>query len=275
MRSRIALNLLLFMLVAALGLFVYLKPTNTPPLEHPLSKLSPRAIQHIKIEKTGQPTITLEQRSGTWFMTAPFAARGDPLKINALLDILNARSLPRFNADHLDRYELDTPLLTLTIDQQIFHFGTINTLNQSQYINTDNSVFMIPTKFFATALSQPADFASKKLLGENESPTGFDLPDQQFTRNINGTWVSATSQTQPSQDQLNNYAEEWRLASALITQPNSQSKPLESIAIHLATGKTIAIKILMRQPELVLLRTDENLQYHFPPDLAQRLLLTH
>lgn len=274
MKSRIILNLLLFALVAGLSLFVYLKPKDTPQAEFPLSQLSASAIRHIKIEKTGQPPLEFEQRAGAWFMTGPFPARGDQLKIAALLDILGARSQQRFAADHPERYELDKPLLTLTLGHQAFHFGTVNPLSQSQYVNTDNAVYMIPTRYFASALTQPADFASKNLLADNEIPTGFDFPDQKFTRN-NGTWISNPTSDKLSQDQLNSFAEKWRMASALISQPYDRSKPLDQFFIHLASGKTIQIKILTREPELVLLRTDENIQYHFPQAVGKRLLLPH
>lgn len=274
MKSRILLNLLLFILVAGLSLFIYLKPKNGSPAAFPLSSLSANTIQHIKIEKAGQPPIEFEMRSGIWFMTRPFSARGDHLKITALLEILSARSPQRFTADHLERYELDKPLLTLTLDNQAFRFGTVNPLSQAQYINTDNAVYMIPTRFFAGALTQPSDFSSKKLLAENEIPTGFDFPDQKFTR-TNGTWTSSPVNAKLTQDQLNSFAEEWRMASALISQPYDQSKAMDEFTIHLANGKAISVKTLKRQPELILLRSDENLQYHFSQEVAKRLFLPH
>lgn len=274
MKSRVILNLFLLALVTGLGLLVYLKPKEAPQAEFPLSQLSANAIQHIKIDKTGQPPIEFVKRAGTWFMTSPFPARGDDIKITALLDILGAHSPQRFAADHLERYELDKPLLTLTLDRQTFQFGTVNPLSQAQYVNTDNVVYMIPTRFFASALTQPADFANKKLLAEHEIPTGFDFPDQKLSRN-NGTWTANPTNATLSQDQLNSFAEEWRMASALISQPYDHSQPLDEFSIHLANGKTILVKTLKRQPELVLLRTDENLQYHFPEEVAKRLLLPH
>ena len=274
MKSRFILNLFLFALVAGLSLFIYLKPKNSALPEFALSQLSSNTIQHIKIEKTGQVPVELEQRAGSWFITRPFLARGDQLKIKSLLDILGAHSQQRFDADHLSRYELDKPLLTLTLNQQTFQFGTINPLSQAQYVSTGNAVYMIPTRFFAGALAQPADFSSKKLLADNEVPVGFDFPNQKFTR-TNGTWIADPISTKLSQDQLNSFADEWRMASALSSQPYDHSTPLNTFSIRLANGKTILMHTLQQQPELILLRTDENLQYHFPPEVAKRLLFPY
>ena len=272
MKSRIVLNLFLLALVAGLSLFIYLKPKPAAQADFALSQLAADTIQHIKIEKAGQPPLEFSKQAGAWLMTSPFNARGDQLKISALLDILNAHSQQHFPAGHLERYELDKPLLSLTLGDQTFQFGTINPLSQSQYVHTNNAVYMIPTRYFASALTQPADFSSKKLLGENETPSGFDFPDHKFSRN-NGTWVSSPANDKISQDQLNGFAEEWRMASALISQPYDHSKPLEEFSVHLVSGKIIQFKILQRQPELILLRADENLQYHFPQEVANRLLL--
>jgi len=42
--------------------------------------------------------------------------------------------------------------------------------------------------------------------------------------------------------------------------------------VRLANGKTVQFHILQREPDLVLLRGDENMQYHLPGGVGNRLL---
>ena len=271
MKSRILLNLVLFAVVAGLSLFIYLKPKPASHSEFPLSSQASNTIRQIKIEKKGQPAIELQKRGDAWFLATPFQGRGNIFKVDQLLDLLKATSKQRFEATHLERFELDKPLLTLTFNQQIFYFGTINPLSQEQYVSTGNAVYLLPTSYFSTALAQPSDFASKKILAEDEIPAGFIFDTLHLTRS-NGNWVASPDKPGLSQDRLNAFADHWREASALLSQPYDQSKPLEEFSLRLTTGKIIPIKILQRQPELILLRADENLQYHFPQETAASLL---
>ena len=45
------------------------------------------------------------------------------------------------------------------------------------------------------------------------------------------------------------------------------------VTVALKDGRSLALGILQREPELVLLRADEGIQYHFFADVGRRLLL--
>jgi len=134
-----------------------------------------------------------------------------------------------------------------------------------------NKVFLLPTHYFAIAFSQPADFISKKLLSEDEIPTAFHFTHLKLERN-NGHWAMTPPNPKMDQDQLNRFADDWRLASALHSQPYDQSKPISEYTLQFQNGKSVQFLVLQQQPEFVLLRTDENIQFHFPQDTAKRLL---
>ncbi len=271
MKFRSTQNLILLVLVLGLSLFIYLKPKQSSPSLFPISDLSSTAIQQIKIEKKGQPALELKKRGNAWFVAAPFQARGDNNKIEQILSILSARSNQQMAATQLDRFELDHPLLTLTLNQEVLKFGTINPLTRQQYVLSGNKVFLISTNYFATAFSQPTDFISKKLLAEDETPTSFHFAQFKLDRH-DGQWIMTPPNPNMNQDQINRFADDWRMASALYSQPYDKSKPISEYALQFQNSKSVQFQVLQLKPEFILLRTDENIQFHFPQDTAKRLL---
>jgi hypothetical protein len=55
-------------------------------------------------------------------------------------------------------------------------------------------------------------------------------------------------------------------------QPQSAKSARETFRIHLKSGASFTLGVVAREPELVLARSDETLQYHFRAELAKRLL---
>ncbi|MDD5329839.1 MAG: DUF4340 domain-containing protein [Sulfuricella sp.] len=273
MKRRILLNLALAALVAALALFVWLKPKPAGPAEYRLSTLSAADIGRIAVEKPGQAPIVLEKHPSGWRLAQPFPARADGEAVARVLETLAATSAQRFPAADLGRFQLDRPLLRLSLGGQQFSFGTQNPLTGGVYVATGGNVFLIAPRHLAGALRLPADFASHAFLAEDERLAGFESDNLTLSQAQDGKWSSSPAHPEWSQDDLNRWADEWRHASSLITQPYDGTPPVAAFTLHLRGGKTLSGKILRREPELVLLREDENLQYHFPAEVGRRLLL--
>src|SRR4029079_6997232 len=128
------LNALLLVVVAALGAFVYLKPSVDSRNENALSKLKASEANTIRIERPGAGAISLEKKSGGWKVTAPLSARADETRVQRLLSIVEAKSAAKSPATELARFELDPPSATLTIGKQAFSFGMVNSLTREQYV---------------------------------------------------------------------------------------------------------------------------------------------
>ncbi|MHB1291914.1 MAG: DUF4340 domain-containing protein [Sulfuricella sp.] len=272
MKSRILLNLALAALVAVLILFVWLKPGPTAQTEFKLSTLASASINRIAIEKPGQPAIVLQKNLAGWRLSAPFQARAEGAAVGRLLETLAATSLQRFPATDLGRFQLDNPLLRLTFNDQEFSFGTQNTLTGEVYVATHGGVHPVAPSYLAHAMKMPADFAARAFLAEEEKLSGFEFADLKLSQNSEGKWSATPARPNWSQDDVNRWVDEWRHASSLVTQPYDGTPPQESFTLRLGNGKLIPCKILRREPELVLLREDENLQYHFPAEIGKRLL---
>ncbi len=271
MKARLLLNIALAAAVIALALAVWLDPAPQASA-YPLSGLEPETVRQIRIDKPGQAAVVLEKTAAGWRLAAPFAARADAIRPERLLALLSVTSPERFAATDLARFELDKPLLTLTLGSQRFAFGGLNPLSQQQYVATGGNVFLIDPQLASDAYVKAADFAAKNLLAPNEQPIGFDLPERKLERDGNGKWSAIPPLPDVTQDGFNRFADEWRNASALLVQPYDGSKPLRGLRLHFADGRGLNLAVIQERPDFVLLREDEKLQYHFLPQMAERLL---
>ena len=253
MKSRLVLNLALAALLLALGLFAWFHSKTAPQPAYRLSAQTPATVNRIVLSRPGQPAVKLEKGPSGWQLTAPFAARADTPAVDRLLSLLAATSARRLPADDPARFGLNQPMVQLSINSQEFIFGTQQPITGEQYVATGSSVYLVASRYLADALQPATNLASKHLFGHDEIPTGVEL---------------AGAETAPPKQWL----QSWREATSLVTQPYAGAKSLGQIRVRLASGATLNLAILQREPELVLLRTDEKLQYHFPAETGKRLL---
>ena len=271
MKQSFWLNMALLLGVAVIGAFVYLQPPADAPVEHAVSTLQPAAAMAVRIERPGMTTVVLDKKQGTWFLVAPFAARADEFMVQRLLAVLQARTVHRFSAKDLARFNLERPQARLIIDSQPFDFGLVNELSQEQYVLTGDAVYALSTRYGLALPTRPEVLASRRLLAPGEAPVriappGFTVTDAQ------GRWVLDPTPDDWSQDEINRWVDEWRFASALRIEPYQQGEPQKAVRLELRNGETLVVGILSRQPELVLLRADQRLQYHFVAEVGKRLL---
>lgn len=271
MNKRTLLNLALAALVAGIGLFLYFRPGEDAAKTYPLSDQTAAAVRAIEIDKADQAPIHLEKTPTGWMLTAPFKARANAFKVQEILDILDARSTLNLPNSRPAEYQLDKPLATLVLNGQSFHFGMMSPIQQMQYVGSEGRVYLLPPRYFSRLLGAPADFASKSLLAAGETPIGFDFPGVHLLQS-EGTWSVTPPDPAFTPDRLNQLADDWQQASSLITQPYNGKPPLERFAVRLADGRRIPMAVLETAPEFVLLREDENLEYHFPQGAADTLL---
>ena len=264
------LNLALLAAVIALALFAYHKPQKKEP-EHKLSMLKAGEAKTIKVEIAGSAPLLLERTATDWKLTAPVAARADSFQIQRLLEILDATSKDRFPAMGLARYELNEPPARVTINQQAFAFGTINEMSREQYVLTQDGIYPLALRYGAALPKNALQLVSRQLFAPDEAPIAFELSEFRLALE-DGKWQLAPPAADLSQDDVNRWVDEWRLATALAVQPASKRKPLTTVKFKLKNGSEIAVAVLQREPQLVLARNDQGFEYQFVGDAAKRLL---
>jgi hypothetical protein len=271
MKQSFWLNVSLLLGVALAGLFVYLRPPAQAPGEHAVSGLAPASAASVRIERPGIDTVVLEKKDGTWFLAAPFSARADEFMVQRLLAILGARTAYRFAGADLARFGLDKPSARLVIDGQSFDFGLVNEISHEQYVRTGDAVYALSARFGLALPARAEALASRRLFAPGEklariSPPGFSVA------RSGERWVLEPRAPDWSQDDINRWVEEWQAAYASRIEPQRQGEASESVRIELANGEKLAMGVLGRKPELVLLRPEQRLQYYFPAEVGKRLL---
>src|ERR671913_753356 len=148
MRAWITIALLLAA-VAGLGTWVYYRQREAPSATTAaLSELKPKGVSRIRLEHASQASapvaVVLQRKDDAWHMVEPFKARVDPFQVDRLLAVLDLRSSARYPANDLARYGLAPPVARLTIDDQTFAYGAVNTVTREQYVMTRDAVYAIP-----------------------------------------------------------------------------------------------------------------------------------
>jgi hypothetical protein len=256
--------------VAVLGLYVYFKPARAPT-EYTLSPLKAQDIKSIRVERPGDTApLLIERRQDGWYVASPFAARADALRAHQVLAIAEAKSLHRLPATDLGRFELDRPVAWVTLAGQTFSFGLVNAVTREQYVLSGDFVYTLHPRYGASLPARAADAVNRQLFAADETPVRFELGD--FTvEQRDGKWRLMPGAGALSQDDLARWVDEWHLASALRVEPWAGRKPVAEVRVRLKSGGSVTLGVVARQPELVLVRIDEKMQYHLRAEAAKRL----
>lgn len=274
------LNLALLVVVAGLGLFAWYHSQQVPKDTRPrLTDLSPDAVQTVDIQRAGQPEVQLARRDGDWRLLAPITARADAFAVKSLLRLLHApveSSITPKDSD-LARYGLEPPKLTVRLNGGTIEFGERHPLKNEQYVKFGSAVRLISSQYYAQAAAPYTNLIDSRLIEAGRKLVSIKLPD--FTLTLkDGAWVREPSIEALSSDRINAFVDEWQHARALQVEEHSgDEKVQETVVVGLTNpdggSATLNIGVLAREPELILYRADEKLEYHFPKDTAQRLLV--
>jgi hypothetical protein len=270
MNARSWRTALLAAVVAVLAAYIYFKPAGEPG-EYPLSALKAQEIRSIRVERPGDAApLLLERRPDGWYVASPFAARADALRAHQVLAIAEAKSSHRLPATDLARFELDRPVAWVTLAGETFSFGLVNAVTREQYVLSGDFVYTLHPRYGAALPARAADAANRQLFAADEIPVRIEL--KEFTvEQRSGRWALTPAAGAVSQEEFMRWVDEWHLASALRVEPWTRGKPFAEIRVRLKNGRNLTLGVLARQPELVLVRTDEKMAYHLRGDAAKRL----
>jgi len=273
MRSRILLNLLLVAVVAGLALLVFLEPGLEQPEQTPkLTTLDPGQIQRVRIERSNKETVVIERSGGDWQLVEPLATRADKFRLKSLLRITGADIYASYPLEKIDPAELglESPKVRLFLDGAELRFGTTEPINGRRYVQLGNRVHLISDFAYYQLVGGYATFVSQRLLPEGASIQRLELPGLSLRR-TDGGWTVDPEPEAFSADQANRLADAWRFATAMEVQSADDAEGKgEPLRITTADGP-IELRILSREPELVLVRPDLGVKYRFPAERGGEL----
>jgi len=284
-RKRWLLNLGLALFIIALALLVKYQPGVRETQESPpLTNLAADQIERIRIARLGQPEIILAKMGQDWRLVAPLQARADRFRIDGLLHLAGATTEGSFPAPagDLAKYGLDKPAAKVWLDNTEIIFGGTHSLNDLQYVLYNGQIHLISNASFRSIPAELTGFFSSRLLDEKYKLIGLKLPKFSLTLK-DGSWKVEPENKALSSDRINSFVDEWRYARALNVKQYSGKPVLSHIRISFLeeqpattttaqAPKNLDLGILAYNPELVLYRKDEALEYHFPQEAGERLL---
>ena len=276
MASRVWLNLIMLATAVSLAVFLYIKPSLQPQTTYPISLLSKEGVQLIQISSK-HGVIELKQSNGDWLMTKPFQARADKTKVERILDLLAITSDYRLPLENLSRYGLATPVVQLQLNHELFAFGQLAPVSNHQYVMTQSGIFLISPHHAMLLTVAPTELIDRQLLSEAEIPQEFIFKTMHLKQAEKWLLFSEVSDIEPSQDDINQWVHSWRLAQASYVTLNEHGidDTREAITIVLQSGEPIHFLILQKDPELVLFRQSQLINYHFLGRSGNQLLSPH
>lgn len=270
------LNLIMFATVAGLVVFLYFRPQSQDIPEYSISSRPVETVQNLRIIRQ-QKEIVLEQLDNRWRMIEPVQVCADDKKIREILEILTASSHHRFPLTDLERFGLDQPDMRLYINDEYFGFGGFAPITYQQYVATGDDIYLISSRYALTLPVSASDLINPGLLASHQIPVKFEM--SRLTVEFkNENW---SSRVQDSDKALNGEAiEHWvRLWQTALAQEITLNHELgadftetDRIKISLQDTQEINLKVLQNESEIVLVRVNEGIGYHFPVDTGRQLI---
>lgn len=271
------LNALLVVIVAALAVFAWHRSGNPPPDAKPaLTQLDPETIRRVEIVRANQEAVVLERADAGWRLTAPLQARADSFAVDSLLRLVRApveTTVASTDTD-LARYGLERPSLSVRFDDTEVRFGDPHPIRGDYYVQHGPDVRLISNRYYAQAATSYTNFIDSRLFEPGRELVALKLPGFTLIRK-DGAWQRQPEIAALSSDRINAFIDDWRHARALQVKKHSGPKPSEQVEASFeadgARTERLRIGVLARRPELILVRFDEGLEYHFPEETGQRL----
>ena len=286
MKSRWLLNLVMLAVVAGLVAFLYLRPkaNNDVPSQHEVSSLKLADFTAIKAEFSAKVPTSFEKIDGLWRMTSPYKTRADQISVQRILAIIAAKSSEKFPNTDLAKFGLDKPQLKLKLTkatgEEVFSFGTFNSVTEEQYVGYKDAVYLLPGSYAEAATTQAIELIEKTPLTKNEAIqiTGFNFSRlEQWQANAlnvdiaDGKWKTNEPKAKITQNEMNEWLDfSWKQAQAkqveLYVPDHKITYP--SFEVKLKDGKKVHFDKISEAPDLLIGRPDEGIMYHFSNDVG-------
>lgn len=282
MKSSYLTNLILLVIVIAL-LWLSQREQSTEQ-QSSLSAMDPDTVELIQIERSGQPPIRLERQQGQWVLDKPFHARANSTRISLLLSLLKASVHGEFqpmDPSALAQFKLNRPEVILSMNDEQFAFGGIESLSKNRYVMHRGVIYLIQDDVTPLLTASAGSFVDNRPIPSGSQIKRLSLPyyaDADSRAELvlrDGQWQSDNAAL--SADSIKALVDSWQHAYAMQvhhldeTQPGELEEPQISLWL---TDQPEPMQLVMRQSEqsFHLINPVLQLQYDFPLALQTQLL---
>ena len=275
MNTRTLLNLMLAGVALLLVLVIFYQPgLETEPLVPPITTVPAESITSIRITRIERPPLTFTKSETGWQLEQGLPA--SKFQLHSLLGILEVRPERSYPTSALDPGSagLEPPQATLLLNDTLIVIGNTEPLERKRYIQHEDTVYLVTDKYQHLINADWTNFVDRRLLPENAELSTLQLPGLSLTLNNDQQW-----QLLPENPDANNMAikalvAQWQAANARYIRRYDGATTAESITLEYADNReTVTLHLIEQEGELVLARPDWGIQYHFPGNMRDVLLV--
>lgn len=276
MSKRNLLNLVLFVFVTALILFIVFEPGKQKQFLPLLTDLKADEISHITLKRSfDKQAIELVKKKQGWMMLSPYQLAANPFRIDAILKLLSTVSFSKNDLTNLNpaQFGFDQPGATITFNNSTtIVFGHNKSLNHHRYVKVGSSLYLIADTFYYQLTAKSESFIDHKVLPANINIVELHLPD--FTlKKTNGAWQSIPAMNAFSADRANQLIDEWQLSQAYDIKVEKIKKTTKAdITVTTQANKTFRFKSGKTKNTFSLTNIDNGVGYILSPDRKNKLL---
>jgi len=265
MRLRLFLNLLLFLCV--IGLAIFLSRGGNKEIIEPaitLTDIQPESIHVVHIERRDLDDIIFQKQGNNWMMQSPFKLPANPSRIRVMLSVLQAHSYDHFSApdNDLTPYMLAVPAVSIVLNDTRIAFGDINPLEEKlRYVLVKDTVHIINDSMFHQLQASATFFLDAKLIPPDATIKTIHLPELKIENTEDGKMSGAHHQVINS----------WKQVESVSVRKYEEIEAIDTIKIELETGELIEFIIVSNRPNLILARPERGIQYHISSTVSDSL----
>ena len=254
--------LLMLLVVAALGLLVWLEPgkqvADTRP---PLTGINVDELREITITQ-GEQELELSKESGRWRVRWPKAVDAEPNRVAGIIQWAAQPVIASYaaSADDLGRYGLQSPVLTLRFNDTELLLGDKDPIYGRRYVLVGNTVHLVEDTWYKYLTDGLPGVASHRLLPPGTTLSQLQLPDFNLTKTPDDHWLMEPP-GDVSQKTLTDFVEIWQAVRAIDVRADNDEEG-RPVTLTTTDGQTITMQIIIHGNQTTLRREDLGLIYH-------------
>ena len=258
-----------YLLIALIGIFIYAgnryqAPSGFPPANG-ISSLKPQDIDTVIIETPNNKQVVLRNTGNQWLFEKPVQWPADNTTVERLTSIVQSKSDSRLPVDEIElaALGLDSPQVTLILNDTRIEFGTTNNIGQRRYVKIAATVYLLPDLHLHFITQGLNGLIDRRLLPRSVSLKSIKLADLILSKSSNGTW-QGEAVGDAEKERINALGINWQTLDAGRIKTYDNSKlPQRIIIARLEDGSEIDFFLMAVKPEIVIARPDLDVQYHF------------
>lgn len=249
-RSRLFLNLVLLLLVAGLGGFVWWQ--GNQPEQKPDSLLTQTRADITRVTITRNPAgdrpdvIRLERTGEQWNMLEPKQVQANATRITQLFTLLDETVEASYDASGMElaQYGLKPAAVSVAFNDETLSFGDENPVSHKRYILGSGKIKLASEAVYGLLTGDPLELVSNKLVPQGRTIRKVSLPEG----------FSSKPET----------LQNWQSADAVRLEGLADKPEGQQVSLTLDDGNKLVFVLLPAEGEVVLASETLGIRYILP-----------